>query len=72
MRIRILRQTSIAGQPVRPGDVIDPSEMDARILIRMGKAELAPDPDPPPAVQAPRKPRARRGTTNGTDSVHAG
>jgi len=65
MRIRILRYTSISGQPVRPGDVVDPSETDARILLRMGKAELAPDPvptpDPEPVMQAPRKPRTRKG-----------
>lgn len=65
MRIRILRQTSIAGRPVRPGDVIEPSAMDARILLSMGKAELVPDSlpkaDPLPALQAPRKLRTRKG-----------
>jgi len=65
MKIRILRQTSIAGRPVRPGDVIEPSVMDARILLSMGKAELAPDllpeAEPLPAPQAPRKPRTRKG-----------
>jgi hypothetical protein len=65
MRIKILRQTSIAGRPVRPGDVIEPSAMDARILLSMGKAELVLDPpseaEPLPAPQAPRKPRTRKG-----------
>lgn len=65
MRIKILHDTSISGQAVRPGDVVDPSETDARILLRMGKAELMPDPVPAPdsgpEVQAPRKPRTRKG-----------
>jgi len=65
MLIRILRDTSISGQAVRPGDVVDPSETDARILLRMGKAELmqdpVPAPDPGPVLQAPRKPRTRKG-----------
>lgn len=43
MRITILRQTSINGQPARVGDVIDASDADARILLGMGKAKLAPD-----------------------------
>jgi|LakMenEpi03Aug12_release.lakeMendotaPanAssembly.Ray.scaffolds.fasta_scaffold3099728_2 hypothetical protein len=65
MRIRILRDTSISGRAVRPGDVVDPSETDARILLRMGKAELmqdpVPAPDSGPVVQPPRKLRTRKG-----------
>lgn len=71
MRLLILRQTSIAGQPARPGDVIEVSDRDARLLVNSGKAETAPaapaavvvaqDPEP---IQ--RKPRTRRTKTNGT------
>lgn len=67
MRIRILRQTSINGQPARVGEVIDAAEADARTLLLMRKAELAPEPDPTPApIVAPaatdhRKPRTRKG-----------
>lgn len=68
MRIEILRQTSIAGRAVRPGDVVEASESDGRYLIASGKARLQ---DPPiistaPSYQAaaevatPRKPRNRR------------
>jgi len=67
MWIRILRQTSINGQPARVGQLIDAAELDARTLLAMGKAELAPqdpapvvitpDPDPEAAAPRPRKPR---------------
>lgn len=47
MRIRILKQTSINGQPARVDDVIDAADPDASTLLAMGKAELvAVDPDP--------------------------
>jgi len=67
MRIRILRQTSINGQPVRVGDVINVDEVVARTLLLMRKAELVLEPDPiPEPVAAPaapdhRKPRTRKG-----------
>ena len=63
MRIRILKQTSINGQPARVGQLLDPSDADARTLLAMGKAELAPmDPEPvvitpEAAAPRPRKPR---------------
>jgi len=63
MRIRILKQTSINGQPARVGQLLEPSDADARTLLAMGKAELMPkDPDPvvitpEAAPRAPRKPR---------------
>ena len=66
MRITILRQTSINGQPARVGDVIDASDADARILLGMGKAKLAPDLPLPaqitpaaPQLSTTSKPRAR-------------
>lgn len=66
MRIRILKQTSISGQPARVGDLIDAADSDARTLLAMGKAELVhQDPDPVVITEAPapapRKPRARKG-----------
>lgn len=68
MRLLILRQTSIAGRPLRVGDVVEVDDRDARLLLNSGKAEPAPaapvlvtqDPEP---VQ--RKPRPRRIKTHG-------
>jgi hypothetical protein len=65
MRIRILKQTSINGQPARVGQLLEPSLPDARDLLAMGKAEEVPM-DPHPVVVtpdhkpclAPRKPRS--------------
>jgi hypothetical protein len=63
MRIRILKQTSINGQPARVGQLLEPSDADARTLLAMGKAEPVPtDPDPvvitpEAAAPRPRKPR---------------
>lgn len=71
MRLLILRQTSIAGQPARVGDVVEVTDRDARLLIGSGKAEPAPtapavvvvaqDPEP-----VKRKPRQRRAKSHGT------
>jgi hypothetical protein len=50
MKITILRQTSISGQTVRPGDVLDTTDAIARLLINMGKAaesSLAVSPSTP-------------------------
>jgi hypothetical protein len=52
MRIRILKQTSINGQPARVGDVIDAADPDAGILLVMGKAEAVGQ-DPAPVVLTP-------------------
>lgn len=69
MRIEILKQTSIAGQPARVGDVIEASDSDAATLVAMRKARPAlQDPALPVAAEAatepapearprPRKPR---------------
>ena len=73
MRLLILRQTSIAGQPARVGDVVEVNDRDARLLINSGKAEPAPVPAASTAVvvaQDPepvqRKPRQRRAKSHGT------
>jgi hypothetical protein len=74
MLLEILAQTSIAGRPVRPGDVVDAADRDARYLVLRGKAReaQAPAADAPVAqeleqstpaeVPAPeaRKPRTRK------------
>jgi hypothetical protein len=68
MRIRILRQTSISGRPARVGDVLEATPADARLLLAMGRAERAPDPDPV-VITAPEaaKPRSRKPTPRQTD-----
>jgi hypothetical protein len=71
MRLQILRQTSIAGQPARVGDVVEVSDRDARLLLGSGKAQPVPSAPVPVVVQDPepiqRKPRTRR-TKNKGDS----
>ncbi len=71
MLIEILKDTSIAGTAVRPGDVVDCTEQDARYLVRAGKARLAGsqslvkqpefgiEPSDEPTVEE-RKPTVRR------------
>ena len=71
MRLEILRQTSIAGQPARVGDVVEVDARDARLLIGSGKAKPIPVavPEVQPLAEDPkpikRKPRSRRSTTHG-------
>jgi hypothetical protein len=71
MRLEILRQTSITGQPARVGDVVEVDPRDARLLIGSGKAKSAPAavPEVQPLAEDPkpikRKPRSRRPTTHG-------
>ena len=74
MLIEILSQTSIAGTAVRPGDVVDCAEQDARYLVTARKARLAGsqslvkppefgiEPDDEPTVEE-RKPTVRRKKT---------
>lgn len=50
MKILILKSTVADGQPAQVGQVLDVSDADARILLRMGKASLAVDAEPVPAV----------------------
>ena len=46
MLIEITMTTSISGQPVKVGQVVDASDRDARTLLAMGKAIAAPEPAP--------------------------
>lgn len=70
MLIELLRQTSIRGRAVKPGDVVEAADPDARYLLATGKAQAVeqlerptPADEPnPAAVPAPevRKPRPRK------------
>jgi len=55
MKITILRQTSISGQTVRPGDVLETTDAIARLLINMGKAAEAPALAVSPSTPSRRK-----------------
>ena len=70
MKLLILRQTSITGQPVRAGDVIEVNDRDGRQLINSGKAEAVPTAPAAVVVQdlepVKRKPRQRRAKSHGT------
>jgi len=68
MWIRILHQTSISGRSVRIGDVVEVTPADARLLLAMGRAERAPDPDPV-VITAPEaaKPRPRKSNPRQTN-----
>ena len=71
MKLLILRQTSITGQPVRAGDVIEVNDRDGRQLINSGKAEPATAPAAPAAApvaqdaEPVQRKRPRRTKTNG-------
>lgn len=64
MKVKILRNTLIAGEPVKVGDVVEVTETDGFYLRAIGKAvevkdEPAatpdPDPDPQPVNEKPKK-----------------
>jgi hypothetical protein len=79
MLIEILSRTSVAGTAVRPGDVVDCLEQDARYLVSLRKARMAgsqsltkqPDsgflPDDEPTAEE-RKPTVRRRKPKATTS----
>ena len=54
MLIEITKATSISGQPVKAGQVVDASEKDARILLAMDKAIVATDPVPTRGKRQPK------------------
>lgn len=55
MRILILRNTICGGQPVFEGQVVDADEEDARLLIQMKKAKIAPSAGDERTLEAPEK-----------------
>jgi len=52
--IRITRQTVCGRRTVRPGDLVDASDADARYLIAIGKAQPAQAGAQPAATQRSR------------------
>ncbi|MFA5941421.1 MAG: hypothetical protein WC809_18870 [Sinimarinibacterium sp.] len=60
MRIRITRQTVAQKRNVRPGDVVDVPEGEARLLIGGAKAEFFREAAADPAAPASARPRAGR------------
>jgi hypothetical protein len=68
MQIEILKQTSIRGCPVRPGDVVTADPGDGRRLVLMGKAKEIDLPQQPGPVSKPapeaKRPRPRKPPTD--------
>jgi hypothetical protein len=58
MLIEVLRQTMLAGQVVRIGEVVEASPSDARLLIGIGKAIVTAKVAVEPASK-PQPPRRR-------------
>ena len=40
MKIKILKVTTVKGQRVEVGDVVEATEQDAQVLVGIGKAEI--------------------------------
>jgi len=62
MRITLLRQVMISGEPATAGSTLDIADADATLLLSSGKAErakaeeVAPAEVPTPSVEAEAKP----------------
>jgi hypothetical protein len=75
MRVEILRNVMISGEPAAAGSFVELEDAAAMLLIGMGKAAPAPAPEPikepepveAPAIQ-PTKPVSRRGRTSSSTS----
>lgn len=63
MQIKILKQTSIRGRAVRPGDVVTADPGDGRYLVLMGKAKEIDLPQPLPVEIEPPATETRRSRT---------
>lgn len=59
MKVEILRSVMISGEPVKAGSLAEVTAADASLLIGMGKARPAVEPEPAP--EAPKK--GRKSTT---------
>ena len=57
MRIEILRQVMISGEPVEAGSFIEVSEADANLLVGSGKAMIAPAVEKPAPVEVTEEPK---------------
>lgn len=57
MRIEILRQVMISGEPVEAGSFIEVSEADANLLVGSGKAVIAPAVEKPAPVKVTEEPK---------------
>lgn len=68
MRIEILRSVMISGEPAYAGSFVEVAAADGQLLIGMGKARLAPNPEPEP--EAPHR-KSRKATTITTDEADA-
>jgi hypothetical protein len=77
MRVEILRNVMISGEPAAAGSFVELEDAAAMLLIGMGKAAPAPAPAPEPIkepepVEAPAcppsKPVSRRGRTSSSTS----
>ena len=75
MRVEILRNVMISGEPAAAGSFVELEDAAAMLLIGMGKAAPAPAPEPikePEPVEAPvcppTKPVSRRGRTSSSTS----
>lgn len=53
MRIRITRNTVANKTAVQTGDIVDVSDADATMLVKIGKAEAYIVSDPPPHTDGP-------------------
>jgi len=70
MRVEILRPVMISGEPAAAGSFAEVSLADAQMLIGLGKARKAeepeaakPEPKPEPPAEAEVKPKRTRSTT---------
>ena len=77
MRVEILRNVMISGEPAAAGSFAELEDAAAMLLIGMGKAAPAPAPAPEPIkepepveapVCPPTKPVSRRGRTSSSTS----
>ena len=54
MRVRAIRSHFVDGRIVARGEVYELTDTTARELIAAGRAEIAPDPAPPPIAEPPK------------------
>jgi hypothetical protein len=57
MRIEILRQVMISGEPVSAGSFVEVSEADGNLLVGSGKAVVAPAVEKPAPVEVTEEPK---------------